>query len=154
MENETSLTIPEAAQTPAAIHDVVEQMTPVRQIENTLSSFLTKSFELAIDEDTYIKKLQAEILTRLPDLKPSELIALLTSATTNKNDMFSKLISPTAQILTAAQQNELANKQKEQLQQISQTNIREINNVAPSDVLAGLQSLFNLAQAVKKDDQD
>jgi hypothetical protein len=133
------------------IQTAAKEITPVSLIEHSLSKFLNDTFVMVREEDDYQKSIKAEVIKRLPDLKPSELIALATSATTNKNDAISKVIAPTMQLLTAAQQNEMASKQKDiQAHSINQTNIREINNTAPSDVLNGLQALFNLANATKE----
>jgi hypothetical protein len=139
------------------IHDIVEETTPpspVAKIESGLSDFLGHTFEMVKEEDDYKKQIQAELLSRLPSLKSSELIALVTSASTNLNDQMSKIVSPTMQLLTAAQQVELAKQQKEQAQMqgatFNQNNIRELNATTPGEVLVGLQTLFNLAQATKK----
>ena len=132
------------------IKDLANRTTPVRLIESSLSKFLADTFIMAREEDDYQKAIKAEVLKRLPEFKSSELIALLTSASTNKNDMLSKLISPTMQLLTAAQQNEMATKQKEITGTITQNNIKEINNIAPTEVLQGLQALFAMATAVQK----
>jgi len=139
MEEEKSLT-------PQEIHDAAHQAppSPVQKIETGLSSFLENTFKMVNEEDSYKKQLQAEIITRLPQLKNSELIALLTSASTNLNDQMSKVVSPTMQLLTAAQQAEMAKQQKEiQNQQniMSQTNFKELNMVAPQEVLAGFKAL-------------
>jgi hypothetical protein len=81
-------------------------------------------------------------------MKPSEKIALITSETTNRNDMASKVIAPTMGLMTALQQNELAER-KERLKNetpAQPSNIRQISNVAPADVLAGLQALFSFQE--------
>jgi hypothetical protein len=135
------------------IKDVIEQLTPVKQIESSLAKFLQDTFIMAKEEDDYQKNIKLEIIKRLPIMKPSELIALMTSASTNKNDLISKIMAPIAQLLTAAQQNELLMKQKMDSPQYQQTNIREINNLAPQEVLVGLQSLFNFAQTMQKKEE-
>ena len=127
--------------------------TPVKVMEESLAKFLQDTFIMAKEEDDYQKQIKNQVITKLPDFKPSELIALITSASTNKNDLISKLVAPMMQLLTAAQQNELAQKQQQNnpnFQQFSQTNIKELNTQTPSDILAGLQSLTWLAEAVKK----
>jgi uncharacterized protein YktB (UPF0637 family) len=131
------------------IHEVVERLTPVKQIETSLAKFLQDTFVMAKEEDDYQKNIKMEIIKRLPDMKPSELIALATSASTNKNDLISKIMAPIAQLLTAAQQNELAIRQQTGSPAFQQTNIREVNNMAPSDVLLGLSSLFNMVNTMK-----
>jgi hypothetical protein len=136
------------------IHTLVEKMTPVKQIENSLASFLQDTFIMVREEDDYQKAIKAQVIANLPSMKNTELIALITSATTNKNDALSKTIAPIAQLLASAQQAEMAAKQKIESPAFQQTNIREVNNMAPGDVLVGLQSLFNLARvAQKQEDQ-
>jgi hypothetical protein len=128
---------------------IVEKESPVSLIESSLSSFLNNAFQMAIVDDVVKKELQQELLRRKTDLKPSELIAALTSFHTNHNDMLSKLISPTMQLLTAAQQNEMAAKQKTDNPQYQQTNIRAINSIAPAEVLTGLSTLFQMVNTMK-----
>ena len=123
------------------IHEIAEKSTPVKLIENSLAKFLQDTFMMAREEDEYQKKLKEEIIRRLPDMKPSELIALMTSASTNKNDMLSKLISPTMSLLTASQQNELSLRQAEKSPQYTQNNIKEINTNTPAEIMIGLESL-------------
>jgi len=131
------------------IKEIANKSTPVKLMESSLASFLQNTFQMAREEDAYIKNIQAEIVSRLPTFKNTEIIALATSASTNKNDLFSKVISPTMGLLTAAQQNELAMRQHEKLPHFNQTNIREINTQTPAAVLQGMQALFNLAEAIK-----
>jgi len=135
------------------IHAIAEKSTPVKLIESTLASFLNNTFQMAIDEDDYQKDLKNEVRKRLPDFKNTELIALTTSAATNKNDLISKLVAPTMQLLTAAQQNELAQKQRELSPQYMQTNIREVNTTASTDVLVGLNTLMNLLHKLQVKEQ-
>jgi len=138
--------------TAEVIRDVVEANTPVKKIEAGLSSFLENTFRMVNEEDDYKKKLQAEVIGRLPQLKNSELIALLTSASTNLNDQMSKVVSPTMQLLTEAQRNEIASKQKEvQNQQniLSQHNFKELNMTAPAEVIGGFKALVDLMTAAK-----
>jgi hypothetical protein len=136
------------------IHNVVEKMTPVKQIENSLASFLQDTFIMVREEDEYQKAIKAQVVANLPSMKNAELIALITSATTNKNDALSKTIAPIAQLLASAQQAEMSAKQKIENPAFQQTNIREMNTIAPSEVLQGLQSLFNLAKATQRQEND
>jgi len=129
-----------------------EEHSSVKLIEDSLAGFLGKTFQMAIDEDDYQKQIKDAIIAKLPDMKPSELIALATSASTNKNDLISKLVTPTMQLLTAAQQNELSLRQQEKQPVLSQTNIREINHAAPGEILQGLQALFHVATTLKQKD--
>jgi len=134
------------------IHDIAEKLTPVKQIESSLAKFLNDTFQMAREEDDYQKLLKAEIINRLPTLKPNELIALMTSASTNKNDLLSKIMSPAMGLLTAAQQNELSMRQREQSPIYTQNNIKEINAATSADTLIGLQTLMHMINAtVQKD---
>jgi hypothetical protein len=132
------------------IHELAK--SPVNQIESGLSNFVSHTFEMIKEEDAFQAALQKEMLIRLPTLKNSELIAALTSETTNQNDMLSKVLAPTMQLLTAAQQAEMARQQAEVKRQeltISNTNIKEINQIAPHDVVVGMKALFELIQTAE-----
>lgn len=129
----------------------VQKISPVLKIETGLSRFLENAFDIAIKEQDFHDKLEAEIVTRLPQFKNSELVALATSNRTNQNDLFSKLVAPTLQLATARQQNEMAKAQKAmESPQITQNNIQELNTMAPQEVLTGLKSLFDLADIMQK----
>jgi hypothetical protein len=125
--------------------------SPVSLIENGLSGFLNHSFQMVKEEDDYQRLIQEEIVRRLPSMKNSELIALSVSQSSNMADLASKIISPTMQLLTAKQQAELAKQQKEQLVQagvVSQTNIRQVNQMAPQEVLTGMRSFMDLIKQI------
>ena len=135
------------------ISDDVKKLSPVLKIETGLSNFLQNAFDIAVEEQQFHKKLEEEIVNRLPTFKNSELIALATSNRTNQNDLMSKLVAPTLQLATARQQNEMAKAQKAEGPTISQTNIQEVNNMAPQEVLVGLKSLFDLTQVLKRPEE-
>jgi hypothetical protein len=136
------------------ISDEVKRLSPVLKIETGLSNFLENAFNIAIKEQEFHDQIEAEIVTRLPNLKNNELVALATSNRTNQNDLFSKLVAPTLQLATARQQNEMSQNQKaSEPTHISQTNIKEVNNMAPQEVLVGLKSLFDLANVLKKPEE-
>jgi hypothetical protein len=133
------------------ISEEVKKLSPVLKIETGLSNFLQNAFDIAIEEQEFHKKVEAEIVNRLPQLKNTELVALATSNRTNQNDLFSKLVAPTLQLATARQQNEMAKMQKiDSPTNISQTNIQEVNQMAPQEVLVGLKSLFDIANVLKR----
>lgn len=150
MDNANSQSLPATTPplTPAQVSAVAEKVTPVSMMTNALSTFMADIFEEVRQEDLYIQELRKDILNDLPNMKPSEKIALITSETTNRNDMASKVIAPTMQLMTALQQNELAErkeKMKEQeVRQVSVSNIGQVSAIAPSEVLTGLQALFSL----------
>jgi len=145
--------ITDVVPTEEQIHDLATKTTSVKLIEDSLGKFLNDTFEMARQEDVYQQAIKNAIIAKLPDMKASELIALATSASTNKNDLISKLVSPTMQLLTAAQQNELAQKQKEQTPHYTQNNIKELNAATPTDILVGLQALQFLAEKVQLKDK-
>lgn len=159
MENEIiakDQSLPEKTFTEAEIAEITEKNTPSKLLNSTLTEFVADVCDQVRKEDKYIDKLKAVALREAEagNLKPSELIALLTSATTNKNDLVSKTLSPTMSLLTAAQQNEMnerkeAQKEKEK-EALSTNDIRSISEMAPSDVLVGLQALFTQAAIVTK----
>jgi C4-dicarboxylate-specific signal transduction histidine kinase len=133
------------------ISEEVKKLSPVLKIESGLSNFLQNAFNIAVKEQEFHNEIEKEIVSRLPQLKNSELIALATANRTNQNDLFSKLVAPTLQLATARQQNEMAQNQKaENSTNISQTNIHEVNQLAPQEVLVGLKSLFDLTNILKK----
>jgi hypothetical protein len=136
---------------PLEISEEVRKLSPVLKIETGLSNFLQNAFDIAIKEQDFHNQIEQEIVQRLPQLKNSELIALATSNRTNQNDLYSKLLAPTLQLATARQQNEMAKQQKDvQSHTISQTNIQELNAMAPQEVLAGLKTLFDMSSILAK----
>jgi hypothetical protein len=135
------------------IHALSQEVTPVTVMENSLSAFMGDVFDQVRKEEDYQQKIKSQIIKNLPTMKNQELIALMTSASTNKNDLISKVISPTMGLMTAAQQNEMAER-KEMIKNkeekiIGHGNMSQMNAMAPSEVLAGLQALFNMANAVQ-----
>lgn len=141
--------------TPAEVTEVAEKVTAVSMMENGLATFMMDIFDQVRKEDALQSAIDAELIAQLPNMKPNELIALKTSTGANKNDLVSKVVSPTMQLMAAAQQNELnerreAAKEREATKVISQSNIRQVTDMAPSEVLVGLQALFNYGMAVQK----
>lgn len=160
MENEIALqkdaSIIEKSFTEDEIATIAEKSTRSSVLNDTLTTFVADICDQVRREDEYIDKLKEVALkeAQAGNLKPSELIALLTSATTNKNDLVSKTLGPTMGLLTAAQQNEM-NERKEALKEKEKevqnsSNIRNISNMAPSDVLIGLQALFTQTSILSK----
>lgn len=158
MENELALqdSLPEKSFTEEEITELAEKNSPSKLLNSTLTEFVADVCDQVRKEDEYIDKLKEVALQEAQsgNLKPSELIALLTSATTNKNDLVSKTLGPTMGLLTAAQQNEISERkeaQKEKEKEVQNANdIRSVSNMAPSDVLIGLQALFTQVTAVAK----
>jgi hypothetical protein len=132
------------------IQEVAKEITPVSQIEQGLADFLGHTFDMVLEEDLYFKEIKKEVVKRLPTMKDSEIIALSTNTGTLFNDRQSKILAPTMQLLSAAQQAEMAKAQKEiQNQQnvLSQVNVRELNQVTPNEVQVGMKALMDLIQA-------
>ena len=146
-ENKTLATVSEKT-----IAEVAEKVTPVSMMTNALSTFMADIFEEVRQEDMYINTLRQDIIADLPNMKPSEKIALITSETTNRNDMASKVIAPTMQLLTTMQQNEIAERKErmkeEEKKVINISNVSQVAEAAPSDVLKGLQQLFNFGNVI------
>jgi hypothetical protein len=153
MENENILA--PATTDEQIIHELSSR--PTKQIEGSLSKFLEDVFEMTRAEDAYQMAIKQQILEKLPEMKPNELISLVTSASTNKNDLISKILSPTMQLLSAAQQNEMASRRDALLatqnQQNQPSDIRAINQAASTEALVGLQALFNLMNTAKNETQ-
>lgn len=147
MEEEKSIVASEKE-----ITDITEKVTPVSMMTNALSTFMADIFEEVRQEDMYINTLRQDIIADLPNMKPSEKIALITSETTNRNDMASKVIAPTMQLLTTMQQNEIAERKErmkeEEKKVINISNVSQVADAAPSEVLKGLQQLFNFNNVI------
>lgn len=157
MEEET--TVP--AVTEQQIHTIaspvvedIEKVTPVTIMENSLSTFMTDVFNQVREEEDYQKKIKEQIVQNLPTMKNSELIALMTSASTNKNDLISKVIAPTMGLMTAAQQNELAERKEaakeKQVIGTAAGDITQVSTIVPGEVLVGLKGLFDIATTFAK----
>lgn len=157
----TALSVPgknEIVPTEEAIHHVSEMVSTNNILNNTLTAFVDDVCEQVRQEELYISQLRECALREAQSggMKASELIALLTSATSNKNDLVSKVISPTMQLLAEAQRNEIQErreiqKEKEEMKKmVSPSGIRQVSDIAPSEVLIGLQALFTQATALKR----
>ena len=149
--NNNNNTLTTALQSIEDGHPATAPSTPVTLMTNALSTFMADVFEEVRQENMYINKLREDILNDLPNMKASEKIALITNETTNRNDMTSKVISPTMQLMTTLQQNELQERKERAEREakaservIGPNNIVQVSDVAPAEVLAGLQALFNL----------
>lgn len=160
-ESSTALSVPgknEIVPTEEAIHHVSEIVSTNNILNNTLTAFVDDVCEQVRQEELYISQLRECALREAQSggMKASELIALLTSATSNKNDLVSKVISPTMQLLAEAQRNEIQErreiqKEKEEMKKmVSPSGIRQVSDIAPSEVLIGLQALFTQATALKR----
>ena len=129
-----------------------EKPTVIEQFQIELLDYAKKLFKEQLEDHQFVKAAQQHAINNnFKDLDPN-FVGMLTSATTNKNDLASKSLAPLMQLLTAAQQNELAErKEKEKAKEAKSTttNITQLNTIAPMEVLQGLQGLFNLANATQ-----
>jgi hypothetical protein len=138
------------------IHNAAGQVVPVEpspvsQIESSLGGFLQGAFQIAQEDDAFHKQIQADVIRRLPTLTDAQVLALVVNNKTNFNDLISKLLAPTMQLATAKQQAEIAARREQQSPNISQTNIKEINQGVPQQVLVGLKNFSDLMQMLSQD---
>ena len=84
-----------------------EISSPIKSVENSLSQFVKDSFDVTRKDFEFNEAIQAEIMARLPEMKNTELIALLTNNKVNDNDRVSKILAPTFQLMTAKQNAEI-----------------------------------------------
>lgn len=164
MENEiekadSQLPVEEKQFTEDEISKIAAEVGPSDVLKDSLTEFVRDVCNQVREEDKYISELKQVALqeAKAGHLKNNELIALLTSATSNKNDLTSKVINPTMSLLQAAQQNAM-NERKELLREreksaAPKSDIRSISEIAPSDVLVGLQALFTQATIATRSKQ-
>jgi hypothetical protein len=128
-----------------------EISSPIKSVENSLSQFVKDSFDVTRKDFEFNEAIQAEIMARLPEMKNTELIALLTNNKVNDNDRVSKILAPTFQLMTAKQNAEIqaaadAAKNGTTEDANKSLNMRSINESTPKDVLQGMSQLRNLLQ--------
>lgn len=128
-----------------------EISSPIKSVENSLSQFVKDSFDVTRKDFEFNEQIQKEILTRLPQLKNTELIALLTNNKVNDNDKLSKLLAPTFQLMTAKQNAEIqaaadAMKNNPAQNAGTSTNMRSVNESTSKDVLQGMSQLKNILE--------
>lgn len=124
-----------------------KKVTPTSLMEGTLSVFVKDVCDEVRDQDAYAKEVRKQILKNLPTMSNKELIALDTSIAQTKNDLISKTVSPTMQLLTQAQINEI-NERKEQQKALeakaSPQGISQLALQAPNDVMVGFKAISDL----------
>lgn len=81
---------------------------PVKDVEESLSSFTKHTFDVIGEEYDFHKLLEAELANRLPNMSDNQLITLHTNNAVNLNDRISKVLGPTFQLMTAKQQAEIS----------------------------------------------
>lgn len=123
------------------------KVTPTSLMESTLSVFVKDVCDEVREQDSYAKEIRKQILANLPTMSNKELIALDTSVAQTKNDLISKTVSPTMQLLTQAQINEI-NERKEQQKALEQKSspqgISQLSISAPNDVMVGFKAISDL----------
>lgn len=128
------------------------EKTSIEKLQDEILEYAKNLFQQEISDQQFVQAAQQHaIANNFKDMDPT-FVGMLTAATTNKNDFASKTLAPFVQFLTAAQQNEIAErkeKQKEKEARSTTTNITQLNTIAPMEVLQGLQGLFNLANATQ-----
>lgn len=135
------------------IEKVLAKVSPVAIMTDSLKDFYKDVFDMGRQQEDYLNFLRQGVMKDWDKFKPSEKAALITAETSNRNDLVSKVVTPLTQLLTSAQANELADKRerdksKQDFQ--SPSNIRSISELAPTEVLVGLQALVGLAAPLQK----
>lgn len=136
---------------PKSVTDA-EIKSPISSVENSLSQFVQDSFDVTRKDFEFNQSIQDEILSRLPEFKNAELIALLTNNKVNDNDRINKILAPTFQLMTAKQQAEIAAlsaQKNDKIDDLKSANMREINEDTDQKVLQGMTMLKNLIDAVQ-----
>ena len=141
--------------------EVAKIDSPIERVEEKLSDFVSNMFIATREDIEFNKKIQEELLSRLPNLSENQLLSLFTNSNVNTNDKISKLLGPTFGTLQSRQQAEIAAAaKKEQMQQaavnvnINQENPMKIaNDTAPKEALRGLNTLFQLMNAMNKEEK-
>src|SRR5574344_110682 len=125
---------------PKSVTDA-EIKSPISSVENSLSQFVQDSFDVTRKDFEFNQSIQDEILSRLPEFKNAELIALLTNNKVNDNDRINKILAPTFQLMTAKQQAEIAAlsaQKNDKIDDLKSANMREINEDTDQKVLQGM----------------
>lgn len=126
----------------------------IEQLQIEVLQYAKNLFQEQLEDHQFVQAAQQHAIQNgFKDLDPA-FVGMLTSATTNKNDLASKSLAPFIQLFTAAQQNELAErrereKEKEKEHVPANTTINQLNTIAPMEVLQGFQALFNMANAIQ-----
>lgn len=139
------------------VHEISEQTKSTDIMTGALVEFMTDVFQMNREQDKFEQALKTDILNNLSDFKPSEKMALLTAAQSNKNDLVSKSVAPLLNLLSTAQQNEMQERKERQKEQttlqaaaISGAGLRQQVLTTPVEVLQGLQALMTLQNTFKQ----
>lgn len=148
---------------PAGVAESKLSDTPLDNVEKDLSRFTTDMFDVIRDKNNFNKAIENEIIRRLSlsledgGFDSREIIALQNNSAVNYNDVVSKVLGPTFQLMTAEQQAVYASKQAEAKQQgnitintanMGNDQMRQLNESKEVDqkTLQGLNQLNNLLQ--------
>lgn len=146
-DKDTDLSPQEARDILASLAEKGRKPSSTSILEETLTVFVKDITDEIRDQDAYAKEIRKQVLKNLPTMSNKELIALDTSVAQTKNDLISKTISPTTQIINNAQINEM-NERKEQQKQLEQRSspqgISGIASSAPNDVMVGFKAISDL----------
>lgn len=143
--------------TPASV-TAVKIESPTEAVEQKLSDFVRDAFAATNKDLEFNEKLKEELLSRLDSMSENQLLALFSSTNLNLNDKISKLIAPTFQLMTAKQNAEIAERNRQEAAQQAAVNVnigssqgmRSVNEIAPQEALQGLNTIFNLINAQQK----
>lgn len=143
--------------TPASV-TAVKIESPTEAVEQKLSDFVRDAFAATNKDLEFNERLKEELLSRLDSMSENQLLALFSSTNLNLNDKISKLIAPTFQLMTAKQNAEIAERNRQEAAQQAAVNVnigssqgmRSVNEIAPQEALQGLNTIFNLINAQQK----
>jgi hypothetical protein len=133
--------------------------SPVKFVEKSLSQFVADAFEVTRRDFELSDAIQQSLIQDLATgaLTANQKIALLGTHSVNLNDRISKMVSPTLQLMTARQQAEIAAASQIATQKQAQnsiTNITNLNQDAPKDVIQGMTLLNNLLTTIMKEKKE
>ena len=163
-EISTLETMNELATTPPdGVAEAKLSETPLDNVEKDLSRFTTDMFDVIREKNNFNAAIENEIVRRLSlsledgGFDSREIIALQNNAAVNYNDVVSKVLGPTFQLMTAEQQAVYASKQAEAKQgnitintaNMGNSDMRSLNESKEVDqkTLQGLAQLNNLLQS-------
>jgi hypothetical protein len=134
-------------------------ITPVQQVEKSLSRFIDDAFTVT-REDFELGKVLNEVLAdkiKNRDFNENQLIALFNGYQVNVNDKISKIVAPTLQLMTTRQQAEIsaqAQVQAAEKQVGNVTSLTSINQSAPKEVLLGVKQLTDVLTLITQKNKE
>jgi hypothetical protein len=134
-------------------------VTPVQQVEKSLSRFIDDAFTVT-REDFELGKVLNKVLGEKilnKEFNENQLIALFNGFQVNMNDKISKLVAPTLQLMTTRQQAEIsaqAQVQAAEKQGSNITSLTSINQSAPKEVLLGVKQLTDVLTLITQKNKE